>query len=188
MLAERPLPVRMPTWTVEDIPLLDDWPDGYRYEASDGVLEVTPPPDIGHDDIAEQLADQLRPQLPAGWRVGLGRAVETAHGWRIPDLLVRRVPSRQPSGARAFPADEVGLVVEVESPSGLRRDRVIKPEEYAGAGIGAYWRVEQRPALALVAYALAGQRYEQRLRLTSGAAALPGPVPLTVDLEALRPE
>lgn len=186
MLTEGPPDVRIPTWTVEDMPLLDDWPAGYRYEASDGVLEVSPPPELGHDDLGEQLQDQIAPQLPAGWRVGLARPVTTTHGWRIPDLLVRRHPSGQSSRARAFPAADVGLVVEIESPSGLRRDRVTKFEEYAEAGISAYWRVEQQPALVVVAYVLRGGGYEQQLRLSGGSAVLPGPVPLRVDVDALR--
>jgi len=141
---------RIPRWTVEDMPLLDGWPEGFRYEASDGVLEVSPPPELVHDDIAELLQRQLMPQLPAGWQVSLARPVVTTHGWRMPDLLVRRYPSREPAGARAFPSAEVLLVVEVESPSDLRRDRVVKHQEYAEAGIAAYWRIEQQPALAVV--------------------------------------
>lgn len=180
------LATRLLQWTAEDIPLLDNWPDGYRYEASEGVLEVTPPPDVEHDDLPEQLQLLLQPQLPAGWRVSLGRAVRTRTGWRIPDLLVRAVPSSTGPRDRVFPAAEVALVVEVESPTGLHRDRVVKHGEYAEIGIGAYWRIEREPELAVVAYVLRNGRYQQVARLTDGAAELPGPVTLLVDLRRLR--
>ncbi len=180
MLATRPL-----QWTADDIPLLDDWPEGYRYEASEGVLEVTPPPDVEHDDLPEQLQLQLAPQLPPGWRVSLGRAVRSGTGWRIPDLLVRAVPSSTDRRDRVFPASEVALVVEVESPTGLHRDRVVKHREYAEMGIPAYWRIERSPELAIVAYGLADGSYRQVVRLTDGAATLPGPVPLSVDVRRL---
>jgi len=180
VLAIRPL-----LWTADDIALLDDWPDGFRYEASDGILEVSPPPDLGHEEIPEQLQRQLQRQLPPGWQVSLVRAVKTPSGWRLPDLFVRAVPSRQPQTARYYPADEVALAVEVESPTGLDRDRVVKHREYAEAGIAAYWRIERTPALTVVAYVLVDTTYEQVARLTSGTAVLPGPVPLTVDVDAL---
>ncbi len=128
-------------WTVDDIPLLDDFPEGYRYEASEGVLEVTPPPELGHEFTAELLQDQLRAQLPAQWRVSTGLAVRTKTGFRVPDLVVRMAATRQPGTARWIPADEVAVAVEVESPTGLRRDRETKRDEYDEIGIASYWRV-----------------------------------------------
>ncbi|SCG74694.1 Uma2 family endonuclease [Micromonospora humi] len=40
-------------------------------------------------------------------------------------------------------AADVALVVEIESPSSRRYDRLIKPTLYAEAGIPHYWRVER---------------------------------------------
>jgi Uma2 family endonuclease len=44
-----------------------------------------------------------------------------------------------------FSADDVDCVVEVISPESERRDREIKPEEYAKAGIPELWLVEEHP-------------------------------------------
>ena len=44
-----------------------------------------------------------------------------------------------------FPAADVDLVVEIVSPESDRRDREVKPDEYAGAGIPEYWIVGQHP-------------------------------------------
>ncbi len=41
-----------------------------------------------------------------------------------------------------FDATEIDLVVEIVSPESERRDRVVKPEEYAKARIPEFWLVE----------------------------------------------
>lgn len=181
MLATEPM-----QWSADDIPLLDGFPEGFRYEASDGVLEVTPPPELRHDFAADELLEQIRRQLSPGLRASTGLAVGTRTGWRVPDLVVHRRASRQPGTARWLPADEVLLAVEVESPTGLRRDREVKPTEYAEVGIAAHWRVERTPGLAVVVTVLEGSRYIEVARLTAGVQRAPGPLDLIVDMEALR--
>lgn len=174
-------------WSADDIPLLDGFPEGFRYEASDGVLEVTPPPELRHDFAADELLAQIGPQLPADLRASTaGLSVRTKAGWRVPDLVVHRRASRQPGTARWLPADEVLLVVEVESPTGLRRDREIKPAEYAEVGVPAFWRVERTPGLAVVVTVLDGSAYVELARLTAAVQRAPGPLDLVVDLERLR--
>jgi Uma2 family endonuclease len=60
--------------------------------------------------------------------------------------VTRFRPGLPPDPNRAyFRQGEVDLVVEVVSPESERRDRVIKPEEYAAAGIPEFWLVEQHP-------------------------------------------
>jgi Uma2 family endonuclease len=44
-----------------------------------------------------------------------------------------------------FPAMDVDLVVEVISAESQTRDRVLKPHEYAAAGIPEFWLVEEHP-------------------------------------------
>jgi hypothetical protein len=46
--------------------------------------------------------------------------------------------------------------------------------------------MESDPELAVVAYELVGRSYEQVAHISEGHGPLPGPVPLAVDLEALR--
>ncbi len=174
-------------WTADDMELLEDFPDGYRYEASGGVLEVTPPPTDFHDEIAELLREQLFGQRGSEWNVRLTPAVGTATGWRIPDLAVirRATPLSRAPGAR--PATAFGLVVEVASPSSHHRDRVVKRGEYAEVGIPYFWLVETEPDLIVIAHELRGSSYVETARLTSGTAELPGPFAAVVDLEGLRP-
>ncbi len=81
---------------------------------------------------------------------------------RVPDVVVFRWPLEHPrSDARnpLGPAD-VGLIVEVVSPSTRRTDRFAKPGEYAEAGIPLFWRLETEPELVLHAFALRGATYE----------------------------
>ena len=53
----------------------------------------------------------------------------------------------------ADPAD-VALVVEVETATSRRYDRILKPAIYADAGIPAYWRVSPEPGAKLHRYEL----------------------------------
>ena len=62
----------------------------------------------------------------------------------------------------------------------------MKPAEYGGAGVPFYGRVETEPAVEVCAYELLEGAYVERVRLREGSASLPGPYPLTVDLDALR--
>lgn len=60
---------------------------------------------------------------------------------RDPDLIVanRNVVERNPS---RLDAADVILAVEIVSPGSRRTDRVMKPYEYANAGIEHYWIVD----------------------------------------------
>jgi len=174
-------------WTVADMAVLErDFPKGYRYEMADGVLEVTPPPLDRHEELAARLGEQLSPQARPEWNVRYVRAVQTLTGWRHPDVLLLRAAAEVPRGARLRPGSHVGLAVEVESPTSLRRDRIDKLREYAEIGIPHYWRMESDPELAVVAYELVGTSYDEVARISEGHGPLPGPVPLAVDLEAMR--
>ena len=55
---------------------------------------------------------------------------------------------------------DVGLIVEVVSPSTRRTDRFAKPGEYAEAGIGLFWRLETEPELVLHPFVLTAAGYE----------------------------
>jgi hypothetical protein len=55
-------------------------------------------------------------------------------------------PASTPAYLRSqWPAADADLVVEVVSRESERRDRQIKPEEYAAAGIPEFWLVERHP-------------------------------------------
>jgi Uma2 family endonuclease len=143
-------------WTVDDLDLLPD--DGLRYELVEGTLRVSPPAPLPHNAVATELAVRLHPLLGPEWRVIAPAAVVfDRFNEREPDLLVvRRAGAR---GRHASPAD-VLLAVEVMSPSSRTDDRLVKPAQYAAAGIPHYWRIE--PAVpVLVTYALADDAYRE---------------------------
>ena len=148
-------------WTLADLETLPD--DGQRYELVDGGLVMTPPPSQRHQDLAYDLHDRLRTAAPVGWRVRLEFPIPFAEDTqRIPDVVVHRWPLQQPRDDernRVGPAD-LGLVIEVVSPSTRRTDRFAKPGEYAEAGIALFWRLETEPELVLHAFVLDGATYQ----------------------------
>lgn len=129
-------------YTLEDLLALPD--DAPRVELVDGVIQVTPSPTLGHQDISFLLRLWLHRHAPAHLRVsqaiGVGLSPNTS---RQPDVLLCRaeVPSNR---STLRPADVV-LAVEIVSPGTRRIDRFAKPGEYAAAGIPFYWRIEQDP-------------------------------------------
>ncbi|MFC4020181.1 Uma2 family endonuclease [Micromonospora sp. GCM10011542] len=129
-------------YTVEDLLTLPD--DAPRVELVDGVIQVTPSPTLGHQDISLLLGLWLHSHAPADLRVAqaVGVALDR-NASRQPDVLLRRadVPSDR---SLLRPADVV-LAVEIVSPGTRRVDRFAKPGEYAAAGIPHYWRIEQDP-------------------------------------------
>lgn len=162
-------------WTLHDLDALPD--DGQRYELVDGGLVVTPPPTQRHQDLANDLRDRLQAAAPPGWRVRqefpLPFGPDTQ---RIPDVVVYRWPLQHPRDDernRVGPLD-VGLVVEVVSPTTRRTDRFAKPGEYAEAGISLFWRLETEPVLALHPFVLRGAEYEP-LGPVRGQGSVPTP-------------
>jgi Uma2 family endonuclease len=174
---------RAEPWVFDE---LDDLPDdGSRYEVVDGALVVTPPPSDFHQAVARRLFLQLVKQAPPEWEPVYEVAFRVRTDGRIPDLAVVRAGLPVQPRTNAYTAGDFGLLVEVVSPTSTGMDRVLKPWEYAQAGVPFYWRVETEPAVEVVAYELAGDRYVEAARLTSGAGVLPGPFSAQVDLDAL---
>jgi Uma2 family endonuclease len=163
-------------WTVDDMAELPD--DGLRYEALDGRLVMTPPPVARHQEVAVRLLLQLRSQCTREWLVLPSQAVRLETDWRVPDLLI--VPSSLPWDDGLYEPADVALVIEVVSAGSRRLDRVVKPAEYAAAGIPRFWRVETDPWVELASFTLEDGVY------VPGAPTAPFPV--TIDVGALRPE
>lgn len=151
------LPTHRPGgWTLADLDALPD--DGSRYELVDGGLLVTPPPSQHHQELAQVLRDLLQVAAPPGWRARVEYPLPfTADTQRVPDVVVFRWPLPHPRDDPRNPLGpaDVGLVVEVVSPSSRRTDRFAKPGEYAEAGIGLFWRVETEPDVVLHPFVLA---------------------------------
>ena len=168
------MPLRVPAegWTVDDLP---DEPR--RYELVDGALLVTPPPALRHDRAAMALALLLAAAAPQ-LRVLTAPGVRfDARNYRQPDVVL--YDPRAADRDLLLPRDVV-LAVEVVSASSVSTDRVMKPAQYAAAGIPHFWRLELDPLL-LVVHRLTGGGYASREDLRD-EVVLDEPVPLTFRL------
>lgn len=166
-------------YTVADLEALDD--DGLRYELDDGCLVVSPSEVVRNGSAAVQLALLLSPALGDQWRIVLGTGlVFTDRDYREPDLMVVGREALPKKGA--VPAD-VLLAVEVMSPSSVRRDRLVKPAQYAEAGIPHFWRLEPA-APVLFTYVLDGAAYRETGRYEA-TVTIDQPVALRFELSQL---
>jgi Uma2 family endonuclease len=170
----------MPTrFTLDDVAAMAGADERHRYELSrEGVLSIMPPASPEHALIVARLTHWF-------FTNGFGPEQVTADcgldvgGGRQPDLTVW-AKGKPPRGARSTYAglDGLLLAIEVVSPDSEPIDRVIKRDEYAGAGIPRYWIVGRDPAETV-----------QRFRLDAGAFALESaPGPLSWLLHATVPD
>lgn len=120
-------------WTFDDLDTLPD--NGWRCEVVDGALLMTPPPTDFHQAVARRLFLQLLRQAPPEWEPMYEVAIRVGTDGRVPDLAV--VPAGLPVRARqvAYRPSDFALLVEVVSPTSTGMDRVLKPAEYAAAGV-----------------------------------------------------
>ena len=170
-------------WTFDDLDKLPD--NGWRYEVVDGALLMTPPPTDFHQALERRLFLQLVRQATPEWEPVFEVAFRVRKDGRVPDLgVIRAGIIVRPREVAYAPAD-FGLLIEVVSPTSTGMDRILKPAEYAAAGVPFYWRVETEPTVEVVAYELVDGSYHEVARVGAGSGALPGPFPFVVDLDAL---
>jgi Uma2 family endonuclease len=118
--------------------------EGLRIELWEGNLDVAAAAQIRwHASVMRRIANMIE---------ATGRAVSTETGVVLTGRTVREPdvsrfhPGVFPGYRRSqWPAADVDCVVEVVSPESEKRDRIIKPDEYAAAGIPEFWLVEQHP-------------------------------------------
>jgi Uma2 family endonuclease len=154
-----------------------------RYELEEGILVVSPRPTKAHQRVIKRLALILDEQLPLQWEaftelevVIVGQNPGTV---RVPDVVVA-----PPDGESAQDAADIVIAVEVTSPGSRRKDTLIKPMEYAKAGIPHYWVIGLDPPVSLTAYTLADGHYQESQTVTAEFAA-GDPFPLRIDIPAL---
>ncbi|QUQ64790.1 Uma2 family endonuclease [Kutzneria sp. CA-103260] len=163
--------------------------NAYRYELADGELHVNARPIQPHLRAAHRLVSQLNEQLPGELEAFAEPDVvlkphQHKGRVRIPDVVVTRSEWRD---ERRLAADEVLLAVEIVSPGSWREDLLVKPFEYAEAGIPHLWVVSVTDGpVTLAPYALiAESRRYQQFEPVTGTASIEVPWPLAIELDAL---
>jgi Uma2 family endonuclease len=133
---------QMRLMTLEMWEALPDTEENRRVEVVEGIPVRMDSPQARHSLASWNLRLALRSVLPAE----LVAIQETAvvlnldpFTVREPDLVVLVEPDLS---QHRFTPERVRLVAEVLSPSTGRTDRVVKPREYAAAGIPEYWLVD----------------------------------------------
>jgi Uma2 family endonuclease len=173
---------------------LDEWAalpedNTHHYELIEGELHVSPRPVSDHQLAIDELAYQLRDQLPFDLVRVTDVEIVVRPGWpatvRAPDLIVvpRTIVATSPA---RFQAGDVLLAVEVISPGSRERDLVHKPFEYGKAGIPNYWILDLDGPVTLTAFQLVAGQYKV-VGKTSGRMELTEPAPVTVDVAGLLP-
>lgn len=127
-----------------------DLPDGNRYELVNGIVEMPPAPDMGHEDARNTLYEELyeyKRANPGAFTKIIQQATVPIPGKasaREPDIAVYAKWPRNPRarGRKAWKEVVPLLVAEVVSPDQASRDYRDKREDYWLAGIGEYWIVD----------------------------------------------
>ncbi|THJ75768.1 Uma2 family endonuclease [Candidatus Frankia alpina] len=115
-------------------------------EIVDGMVVVTPSASPRHNRLARLVANALDAAGGADWNADTDfdvRLQDVPLTTRRPDVVVYR--TSMIDSAPMHP-ENVLLVVEVVSPGSESTDRILKPGQYARAGIAFYWRIERSAA------------------------------------------
>ncbi|CAL9504443.1 Uma2 family endonuclease [Streptomyces sp. enrichment culture] len=137
----------VPAWMHEQITAeeYESWSEEQcaGIEFVDGMAVVSPGASKRHNRLARFLANALDVAACADWNADTGfdvRLQDVPLTNRRPDVVVYRSEAIDVTPTRP---EHVLLVAEVVSPGSETTDRVVKVDQYAKAGIGFYWRVEQ---------------------------------------------
>ena len=164
MTTAEPWPAAGQLFTVDDLDRMPD--DGRRYELVDGVLIVSPAPQVPHQLVLAELIVLLHGACPPGLFVlpgpGVRMSVDTE---LIPDLVVIRQDQLSAPRVTRPPL----LVVEIQSPSTALFDLNTKKAVYERFSIESYWIVApdvDQPEL--IAFELRDGRYVQVAHVSGG--------------------
>lgn len=167
--------VRLPSraLTLDDVTELAAADDVHRYELAEGNLLVMPPADAEHSALIMRIGAWFLANGVSHEQVLAtpGLLISEKSGGRSPDVLVLRRPA--PHGTVWIKPEGVLLAVEVVSAGSRELDRVVKPGEYARAGVANFWRVERDGGRATVhMYALGSDERGEPMYLGHRAALL----------------
>ncbi len=129
-------------WTEEQYLAMSDH-SRRLLEFADGVIEVLPMPIPEHQKIVAYLYRQFFAFLAAAGGIVLFAPLRVRvkpHKFREPDLVILRDANDPRQQDRYWSG--VDIAVEVVSDDDPDRDRKIKREDYAQAGIPEYWIVD----------------------------------------------
>ena len=161
--------------------------ESHHIELVEGAFLVSPKPALKHQLAAKRLGTWLDEQLPhdvvAVPEIDVLINPVPPITVRAPDMVI--VPTER---ALEYPKrvdpDDVLLAIEIVSPGTRRMDRMLKPIEYADAGIPHYWLLELDAPIALMAFTLVDGEY-RHVAGGTGKVEVLSPFPVTLDLEAL---
>jgi Uma2 family endonuclease len=108
-----------------------------------GVAGSSPSASKRHNRLARILANALDAASGPEWNADTDfdvRLQDVPLTNRRPDVVVYRADTIDITPTRP---EHVLLVAEVVSPGSETTDRIVKVDQYARAGIGFYWRIEQ---------------------------------------------
>jgi Uma2 family endonuclease len=148
--------------TVDDLDRMPD--DGRRYELLDGALIVTPRPRVLHQEVATELAGQLRAACPPELRVIPEPAVMLSRQTEFdPDIVVIHQDHIDDTRLAEPPL----LIVEIRSPSTALIDLNRKKAAYQDFGVPSYWIVNpDRDQPELTVFELSGNQYRTVARVS----------------------
>jgi Uma2 family endonuclease len=125
-----------------------DFEEGYLYELSRGVIEVSDIPGINHGRVVQRVArlfnhyDDAHPGV-INYLAGGGEC-----GIRLPGMISVRHPDQAvyldppPPLRNPWTRWIPHIVVEIVSPGGEERDYTLKLEEHLRAGVSEYWIID----------------------------------------------
>jgi Uma2 family endonuclease len=138
---QNPLLIKESGWTIEDYYKLPE--DGNQYEIINGVLELKPSPTTTHQRISQQIFNFLTNSCINDYIILYAPidVILSDTETRQPDLLMIHNSRESIIEVHAVvgPPD---LVIEILSPSTIKRDRVMKRQSYAWFGVPEYWIVD----------------------------------------------
>ncbi len=165
-------------YTVAD---LDEMPDdGYRHELIDGMLVMSPPARMPHQDVALSLAVLLKADAPRELKVTMAPSAVR----RLPDMYIEPdvvVFRRADITGELAVIERPVLAVEVASPSTRTFDLGRKKEFLAELGCPSYWTIEPQRGPELTVWTLRDGNYEEEAVVTGAESwTASAPFPVTV--------
>jgi len=155
---QKPKIVKETSLTYEDYAVIDD---GNRYELTEGQLELmSPAPSVTHQFISYELQKNLTQSCESDYFIFYAPidVILSSTEVRQPDIVLinrNRLDIISNRGIEGAP----DLVIEILSPSTLKRDKIDKLEVYARFHIPEYWIVDPNSSV-LEQFVLRGKRYE----------------------------